>query len=63
MASTLSKDEPLTTLAAFGAEVALRRAAAEARTGPLVIPRNTGTRRTPSKRALLAEIEKAGAEW
>ena len=45
--------------AAFAAALAERRAAL----GNPVMPRNTGTRRTPSKRALLKAIEDAGGEW
>jgi hypothetical protein len=43
----------------FAAELALSRAAA----GEPVMPRNSGERRTESKRALLAAIEKAGGRW
>lgn len=42
----------------FGREVARRRAAAGAD-----LPRNSGQRRTPSKRNLLAAIEASGANW
>jgi hypothetical protein len=31
--------------------------------GPVMIARNSGTRRTPSKRALLKAIEEAGGRW
>lgn len=47
------------SLEAFGAEIARRREML----GKVVMPRNDGTRRTPSKRALLAAIEAAGARW
>lgn len=43
----------------FAAEIAARRAAL----GNLDLPRNAGTRRTPSKRALLKAIEDAGGKW
>ena len=49
----------VTPLADFGREVLLRRAAA----GDPVMPRNTGTRRTASKRALLKAIEEVGGKW
>jgi hypothetical protein len=47
------------SLEAFGREVVRRREAA----GTVVMPRNDGTRRTDSKRALLAAIEDSGARW
>jgi hypothetical protein len=60
MASTPSKDDvAIPTLKAFGVEVARRRAAV----GEPQLPRNTGERRTPSKRALLKAIEDAGGRW
>lgn len=34
-----------------------------AKLGDIDIPRNSGTRRTPSKRALLKAIEDAGGKW
>jgi hypothetical protein len=43
----------------FAADIARRRAAA----GNPELPRNSGKRRTPSKRALLKAIEKAGGKW
>lgn len=43
----------------FAAALADRRAAA----GNPAMPRNEGTRRTPSKRALLKAIEEAGGKW
>ena len=43
----------------FAAEVARRREAA----GDPEMPRNSGKRRTASKRALLKAIEKAGGRW
>jgi hypothetical protein len=63
MASKTSNDTPekgrrirLSTLAA---QLTQRRA--EIR--EVSVPRNSGKRRTPSKKALLAEIEKAGGRW
>lgn len=46
--------------AEFAAKLVERR---EALDGDLVIPRNDGTRRTPSKRALLKAIKATGADW
>jgi len=46
-------------MAAFGRDLVRRKAAA----GPLTIPRNSGKRRTPSKRALLKAIKDAGGKW
>lgn len=43
----------------IGRDLMRRRAAL----GHLDIPRNSGKRRTASKRALLKEIEKAGGRW
>lgn len=62
MASTTSPptDEPaVIDMAAFGRDLARRRAAA----GEPTPPRNAGDRRTASKKALLAAIEKAGGRW
>jgi hypothetical protein len=51
-------------LAAFAADIDRRRAEYEAREGqPFDIPRNSGKRRTASKRALLKAIEEAGGKW
>ena len=47
------------SLEAFGRELARRREAL----GNIDVPRNSGTRRTESKRALLAAIEATGARW
>ena len=47
------------SLEAFGRALAERRAAL----GEPELPRNTGVRRTPSKRSLLAAIAKAGGNW
>lgn len=49
----------MTDMAAFGRELARRRAAA----GQPEAPRNAGNRRTASKKALLTAIEKAGGRW
>ena len=48
-----------TPLAEFVADIQRRRAAA----ADPPIPRNSGIRRTESKRALLKAIEEAGGEW
>ena len=48
----------------FAAEVARRRADYEAKYGHSPeMPRNSGKRRTASKRALLKAIEEAGGRW
>lgn len=48
----------------YGRTLARYRAEVEARTGkPLDVPRNDGTRRTASKKALLAAIEATGKRW
>ena len=44
---------------AFSEALAARRA----ELGEPELPRNPGTRRTPSKRALLKAIEEAGGDW
>lgn len=60
MASKTSKAEPRAVpLADFAADIARRRA----ETGIADLPRNSGKRRTPSKRALLKAIEEAGGKW
>lgn len=65
MASTSSKTDdgdwsgPRISHAAFARELAARRAAL----GNPVLPRNDGTRRSDSKRALLAAIAAAGGNW
>jgi hypothetical protein len=46
-------------MAEFGRQLAARREAL----GNPDLPRNSGARRTPSKRALLKAIEEAGGEW
>ncbi len=60
MASTSSSPEqkPI-ALEAFGEDVLRRRVLY----GAVEIPRNSGTRRTESKRALLAAIKDAGGDW
>lgn len=42
---------------------AARLAARRAELGNPELPRNSGVRRTPSKRALLKAIEDAGGKW
>lgn len=65
MASTTSADGPgdwpgrTIRHEDFGRALAARRAAL----GQPEVPRNAGNRRTPSKRALLAAIERAGGRW
>jgi hypothetical protein len=65
MASTILKPEPgAVPLAEFAADIDRRLAEYEAREGkPFDIPRNSGKRRTASKRALLKAIEAAGGKW
>ena len=64
MVSKISKPERAIPLAEFAAEIDRRRSAYEARNGmPFDVPRNSGKRRTPSKRALLKAIEDAGGKW
>lgn len=46
-------------MAEFGRDLARRREAA----GNPDVPRNSGKRRTASKRALLKAIEEAGGKW
>jgi hypothetical protein len=61
MASTRFKAEPeAVTREAFGEEVMRRRAALG---GEINMPRNSGKRRTESKKALLVAIEAAGGKW
>lgn len=65
MALTISRnDDRSVPLTDFAADVARRCAAYEARTGrPFDIPRNSGKRRTASKRSLLQAIEAEGGKW
>lgn len=53
-----TKREPV-TLEELGQRIARRRA----ELGEVDLPRNSGTRRTPSKRALLKAIKDAGGKW
>lgn len=53
--------EPI-DLEAFGRVLARRRAEYESKFGPVPVPRNSGTRRTDSKKALLAAIDEAAAK-
>jgi hypothetical protein len=65
MASQTSKTEPpkapkkAVPLDAFVADIERRRA----ETGITALPRNSGKRRTESKKALLKAIEAAGGTW
>ena len=59
MASPTSGTDRPVPLADFAADIERRRQ----ETGITDVPRNDGNRRTPSKRALLAAIEKAGGRW
>ena len=61
MASKTSKaeQEQAIDMAEFGRDIARRREAA----GNPELPRNSGKRRTASKRALLKAIEEAGGRW
>lgn len=55
---TFKRNQPI-PFETFATEIARRRDEA----GVTDIPRNAGNRRTPSKRALLAAIEKSGGRW
>lgn len=64
MASTPSKTDDGWTgrridFESFAADIERRRA----ETGVTELPRNSGKRRTASKKALLAAIEAAGGKW
>jgi hypothetical protein len=64
MASKTSRtesDQPVIDMAELGARIARRRA--ELGITDADLPRNTGTRRTASKKALLKAIKDAGGEW
>ena len=52
------KREPM-SLAELGRRIEQRRA----EVGEVIVPRNSGKRRTASKRALLKAIEEAGGKW
>lgn len=54
-----SKTSRRITLEALGADIERRRA----ESGVTDLPRNSGERRTESKRALLTAIEATGAKW
>ncbi|WP_156428419.1 hypothetical protein [Novosphingobium sp. FSW06-99] len=56
---TLKTRHDAISLDALGKDIAARRAVA----GTIDVPRNAGTRRTPAKRALLAQISKTGGSW
>jgi hypothetical protein len=56
---TLKTKRDAVSLAMLGEEIASRRAVV----GDICVPRNTGTRRTASKKALLEQIAKAGGDW
>lgn len=56
---TLKTKRAAVTLEALGALVDRRRQAV----GEVEVPRNTGQRRTASKRALLKAIKDAGGKW
>lgn len=60
MASTTSNPEPI-TLEELGRKIARRRA--ELGITDADIPRNSGLRRTASKKALLKAIKDAGGNW
>jgi hypothetical protein len=54
-------DQPVIDMAELGARIARRRA--ELGISDADIPRNSGARRTASKKALLKAIKDAGGEW
>ncbi|GLV25963.1 hypothetical protein [Sphingobium sp. Cam5-1] len=60
MASTTSTPEPI-TLEELGRKIARRRA--ELGITDADMPRNSGLRRTASKKALLKAIKEAGGNW
>lgn len=64
-AKTRSKTEkPMPTLAEFGADILRLREAYKAKTGrEFDLPRNSGERRTESKKALLKAIADVGGKW
>ncbi|ARU18341.1 hypothetical protein [Croceicoccus marinus] len=56
---TLKTKRKAISLVALGEEIAQRRFAV----GEVFVPRNSGTRRTVSKAALLEQIAKIGGNW
>lgn len=56
---TLKTKREAISLATLGKRIAERRLVV----GSVDVPRNEGTRRTPSKQALLDKIAKAGGQW
>lgn len=55
--------EPV-TLTELGTRIARRAEALAGESGAaIMVPRNSGARRTPSKRALLKAIEDIGGKW
>ena len=54
-----SPDYPVIDMAEFGRDLLRRREAA----GYPALPRNSGKRRKPGKRALLKAIDDAGGKW
>jgi len=54
-------DQPVIDMAELGARIARRRA--ELGISDADMPRNSGARRTASKKALLKAIKDAGGEW
>jgi hypothetical protein len=63
MASPTSKTDDWLGPRISHVEFAKRLAARRAELGNPELPRNSGKRRTASKRALLDAIEKAGGRW
>lgn len=70
MASKTSppEEEPVIRMGEFGRRIAARRVELGLSTDPYDLEtcrrlRNSGANRTPSKRALLAEIGKLGGKW
>lgn len=57
--SRIEGEEQVIDMAELGARIAERRATL----GNPELPRNSGKRRTASKKALLAAIEAAGGKW
>ena len=55
------QDEPVIDMAELGARIARRRA--ELGITDADMPRNSGNRRTASKKALLKAIKDAGGNW